>query len=524
VNTTEVQRCKILGHIDNRVVKKYYLDPRANVDLQSLSQKREPNDFKDFRALENNRFPGVPCLPADRKKAALDVQEFKDLNEECRRLQTNHASQFLLECIKGKIDVLRARLLRNARKKFRAEWRRDEALRYLSKKDAVYSPKPKTALHPDRALVVDLLYTVDGPSTERDLKLVLALRDLCLSQPRKAKSNIPREPGEPRILTTCKLWEPETRTWRKVESRRGRKASSRNSRALLPKCDSVAAPPAAIQDSPAPPAATQQRKVKNNSRILLPKCDSIAAPQVAVQHSPAPPAATQQRKVKNNSRILLPKCDSIAAPPAATQRKVKNNSRILLPKCNSIAAPQVAIQHSLAPPAITQRKAKSRRCKSPHQRMEPKHIEEKCDFIVAPQPATQHLTAPQLMDKLLYVHNDGLLLPTQGAYESGKPKYESGHNGSIKHPCCETNCIRHLNPFGTKLDMEVHWRKNHDLNLVTPCQFLIFNCPESNCIHHRKEFRGRMELFRHWKGAHCFKGTTTEAPQDFKRLVESVLG
>jgi hypothetical protein len=102
--------------------------------------------------------------------------------------------------------------------------------------------------------------------------------------------------------------------------------------------------------------------------------------------------------------------------------------------------------------------------------------------MVAPQPATQHSTAPQLMDELLYVHNDGLLLPTQSAYKSGKPKCESGGNGSIKHPCCETNCIRHLSPFGTKLDMEAHWRKKYNLNLVATCSFPIFNCPESNCV------------------------------------------
>jgi hypothetical protein len=88
------------------------------------------------------------------------------------------------------------------------------------------------------------------------------------------------------------------------------------------------------------------------------------------------------------------------------------------------------------------------------------------------------------MDELLYVHNDGLLLPIQSAYKSGESKCESGRNGSIKHLCCETNCIRHLSPFGTKLDMETYWRKKHDLNLVTPFPFSIFNCPESNCVYY----------------------------------------
>jgi len=35
-----------------------------------------------FLRLENNRFPGVPCLPAGRKNAALDVQAFIYLNKE----------------------------------------------------------------------------------------------------------------------------------------------------------------------------------------------------------------------------------------------------------------------------------------------------------------------------------------------------------------------------------------------------------------------------------------------------------
>jgi len=274
--------------------------------------------------------------------------------------------------------------------------------------------------------VVDFLYTVDGPSTERDLKLVLALRDLCLSRPRKAKSNIPREPG---IIAYCKLWEADTRTWRKVESRRWRKVSSRN------------------------------------ARLLLPKCDFVAAPQAAIQHS---------------------------STPQPTDNPITN--RLLLPG------------------------------QSPYQRTEPKHIEENCDFIVAPQPATQHSTAPPLMDELLYVHNDAFLLPTQSVYKSGKPKCESGRNGSIGYPCRETKYIRHRKPFGTRLDMEAHWRKKHDVNLVAPFLYLIFNCPESNCVHHRKQFKDHMELFKHWKATYCFAGTTTEAPQSFRNVVASELG
>jgi hypothetical protein len=172
-----------MGHNSNAVIRKHYLDSRANVDLQSLSQNRKPNDFKDFRALENERFPGAPCLPEDRKRAALDVQELKDLKEERKRLQSNGSSKTELARSKTKIDVLRARLLNNARKNFRAEWRRTAASRGLSEKEEAYSPKSKTALHPLRALVVDLLYKSDGYSVERDLALACALRDLCLYRP-----------------------------------------------------------------------------------------------------------------------------------------------------------------------------------------------------------------------------------------------------------------------------------------------------------------------------------------------------
>ena len=160
--------------------------------------------------------------------------------------------------------------------------------------------------------MVDFLYTVDGPSTERDLKLVLALRDLCLSRPRKAKSNIPREPG---IITYCKLWEPETRTWRKVESRRWCKVSSRNSRLLLPKCDFVAAPQAATQHSPTPQPTDnpitnclllpgQSPYQRTEQKHIEEKCDFMVAPQPARQHSTAPQLMDKLLYVHNDGFLL----------------------------------------------------------------------------------------------------------------------------------------------------------------------------------------------------------------------------
>jgi hypothetical protein len=274
----------------------------------------------------------------------------------------------VLALSRTKIRVLRARLLRVARRKFRAEWRRAEASRCLDKKDAAHSPKSKTALHPHRALVVDLLFASDGPSAERDVELICALRDLALFRP-------------------------------------------------------------------------------------------------------------------------------------ACQRKLKSKTR-------------------------------------------------RERFVVAPQPAIQYSPTLQLTNSPIYAFNNGLLLPAQSAHENKKPRCESGHGqkrdfiadendgtkegdanpakryrrdeSTGRHPCCETNCIRHLKPFRTRLDMEAHWRKKHDLNLVAPVLFPIFNCPESNCVHYRREFGGRMELFRHWKATHCFTGAATEAPQDFKRLASKL--